>query len=380
VAGTLTAATNSVSISVVIPVHNGGGRVVDCLASLARQREHVLEFLVVDDSSTDGALECATSLGARVFKVASRSGPASARNLGALAATGDVLLFLDADVCIHDDTILRIRQRFEAEPELGAVFGSYDSDPRAPHLVSQFRNLLHCFVHQTSNQRASTFWSGCGAIRREIFLDSKGFDTSYSAPCVEDIELGVRLIRKGVRIALDPAIQVKHLKRWTFWGMVVTDIRYRGIPWTLLILASGQLPNDLNLRSSSRVSVALAAMVGTLFLTAVSGVLSVGACRKAWVLALAALVSLLFTNLPFYRFLAARRGLQFALSSVPLHLLYFSCCGVAFALGVAIHCWPQISLKLGLFTSARTRRLAITALIHVPPWVIAAFWASAAGR
>ena len=371
-----------ISISVIIPVHNGGAQILGCLASLARQTKHFVELLVADDGSTDGSLESAADLGARVLNVGSRRGPANARNVGALAATGDVLLFLDADVCIHDDTISRVRQRFEEDPGLGAVFGSYDPDPYAPQLVSQFRNLLHCFVHQTSNSSASTFWSGCGAIRREIFLDSKGFDTSYSAPCIEDIELGTRLVRRGVRIALDSAIQVKHLKRWTLRDMVITDIRHRGISWMRLILASREMPNDLNLRTSSRVSVALIAVLSTAPVIALSRLLL--GCRDEQasmqaLLALAALGSVLLLNLPFYRFLAARRGFRFALAGVPLHLLYFLCCGTAFVLGIAFHCRSRLSLRLGLFLRAPAHGIAMTALIYVPPLVIAAFRAFAAG-
>jgi geranylgeranyl pyrophosphate synthase/GT2 family glycosyltransferase len=335
-------------VSVVLSVHNGGQQLRDCLASLARNREHFAELLVVDDGSTDDAIDDALELGARVLRVASRRGPANGRNVGAMAASGDILLFLDADVCVHDDAIPRIRQRFAQDEDLGALFGSYDTDPAAPQLVSQFRNLLHCFVHQTSNQRASTFWSGCGAIRREIFLESKGFDVSYSVACIEDIELGSRLVREGIRIALDPLIQVRHLKRWTLWAMIDTDIRRRGICWTRLILLSHRMPNDLNLRHSSRVSVALTGLFCVLGVVLGGGALAGGMDGLLWrqttILPLL-LVSITALNLPFYRFLAARRGHRFAAAAVPLHLIYFFCCGTAFGLGLAIHCFSQLAKK-----------------------------------
>ncbi len=58
------------------------------------------------------------------------------------------------------------------DPALTALFGSYDDAPAAPGLVSQYRNLLHHFVHQQGVFRdeirpAHTFWTGCGMIRRE---------------------------------------------------------------------------------------------------------------------------------------------------------------------------------------------------------------------
>jgi hypothetical protein len=79
------------------------------------------------------------------------------------------------------------------------------------------------------------FWSGCGAIRRELFLKHSGFDESYARPAIEDIELGNRIHALGHRILLQPDIQCAHLKRWTLWGGIVTDIQARGIPWTQLI-------------------------------------------------------------------------------------------------------------------------------------------------
>jgi geranylgeranyl pyrophosphate synthase/GT2 family glycosyltransferase len=343
-------AETKLAVSVVVSVHNGGAHLHDCLASLARHRDQFAELLVVDDGSTDDAIDSAKDFGARVLRVGSRRGPANGRNVGAFAATGDILLFLDADVCVHDDAIPRIRERFENEPALGALFGSYDSEPSAPQLVSQFRNLLHFFVHQTSNRRACTFWSGCGAIRRDIFLNSKGFDLSYSSACIEDIELGTRLARHGVHIALDPSIQVKHLKRWTLWSMVLTDIRQRGICWTQLILSSRQMPNDLNLRFTSRISVAMTSLFCALSVLLAVRVLAGKADTLPWWQAAlwpAFFGAILALNLPFYRFLSARRGTWFAAAAVPLHLIYFFCCGTALILGMAFHWRSQLALKFG---------------------------------
>lgn len=336
------------SISVVVSVHNGGSQFRECLKSLARLRHQFFEFIVVDDGSTDNAISHAVEFGARVITIPLRSGPANGRNTGALAATGDIVLFLDADVCVHEDTIPRIQERFRHEADLGGLFGSYDSAPGAPEFVSQYRNLLHCFVHQTGNHSASTFWAGCGAIRRQVFLESTGFDLSYSVPCIEDIELGTRLVKSGVRIALDPTIQVKHLKLWTLRNMVATDIWLRGISWTRLILESTGMPNDLNLRISSRFSVFLTGMFCVLAGILAGSVATSGAVGLSWQLAslLCALPALIVAlNLPFYRFLASRRNAGFAVAAVPLHFLYFFCCGTAFALGVAIHYRAQALLK-----------------------------------
>ena len=129
---------------------------------------------------------------------------------------------------------------------------------RRADFLSQYKNLMHCFVHQNAESEASTFWSGCGAIRREVFLAMSGFDaSSYTRPAIEDIELGYRMRRAGRRILLDRDLRVKHLKKWTFWGLLKTDVLDRGIPWTELILRDHKMPNDLNLQISQRVSIGL---------------------------------------------------------------------------------------------------------------------------
>ena len=61
-----------------------------------------------------------------------------------------------------------IRAAFEEDPELAAVFGSYDDDPVEPNFLSQYKNLLHHYTHQNSGREASTFCGGYGAITEEL--------------------------------------------------------------------------------------------------------------------------------------------------------------------------------------------------------------------
>ena len=159
---------------------------------------------------------------------------------------------------MHPETLQELNDTFVREPDLDAVFGSYDSQPSAANVLSQYKNLFHHFVHQDSHERATTFWSGCGAIRRSVFLKLGGLSGSYKRPSIEDIELGIRLHNAGHRIKLNKRIQVTHLKRWTLWSIIKTDVLDRGIPWTELMLREGSMPNDLNTKVSQRISVVLA--------------------------------------------------------------------------------------------------------------------------
>jgi len=230
------------SISVIIPVFNSARYLRECLDHLRRSSFADYECIVIDDGSSDGSAAVASERGARVLRTGRRSGPAYARNLGARAAQGEILFFIDADVCVAPNTLTRVCANFEQDPQLAAVMGAYDDSPASQDFLSLYKNLMHCYVHHNSRHEACTFWSGCGAIRRSVFLEHSGFDESYERPAIEDIELGYRLSRAHKKLVLDPSISVKHLKKWSFFGLVKTDILDRGIPWTNLSCATVTCP------------------------------------------------------------------------------------------------------------------------------------------
>jgi len=182
---------NRIKISVIVPVYNNPRDLQDCLSALLRSSGGDCEIIVVDDASTDGTSSVAERMGVMVLRLTQNSGPAAARNFGAIHARGEVLFFVDADVVVAPGTLERVLKVMENDSELAAVFGSYDAQPRAAGVISQYRNLLHHFVHQTGNSEASTFWAGCGAIRRAVFEKIGGFDQKqFRRPSIEDIELG----------------------------------------------------------------------------------------------------------------------------------------------------------------------------------------------
>jgi glycosyltransferase involved in cell wall biosynthesis len=247
------------TISVIIPVLNGSKFIRECLEGVFSSEYHDYECIIVDDGSTDGTQDIACEYDITLKQLVNGPhGPAYARNQGAELATGDILFFVDADVVVKPDTLSKIAASFENHPTYVAVFGSYDESPDEGGFISQYKNLFHHYVHQQANEDGGTFWSGCGAVRREIFLVMGGFDHKrFPKPSIEDIDLGIRLRENGHKIRLDKSIQVKHLKRWTLIGLILTDVMDRAIPWTTLILQSKKLPNDLNLKMPQRLSAGL---------------------------------------------------------------------------------------------------------------------------
>jgi hypothetical protein len=326
------------TLSVVVAVHGGSAVLPRALAALAASDlpRAEWELVVVDDASTDGSALLAAERADVVMRLPGKPrGPAYARNRGAEVARGEVLVFVDADVCVHPETLGRFARLFAEQPGLSAAFGSYDAKPDAPGVVSQFRNLLHHYVHQQAGGSAETFWSGCGAIRAAAFRDVEMFDEwHYGRPQVEDIEMGRRLRARGHRIELHPEIQCTHLKRWTLRGMVATDFTGRGVPWMRMLLQEGAVSDfrALNLRPVERLSALLA------LLTVVAAV-AAGELLSLEVLAVAALAlgGIVALNHGFYGFLLRARGPAFLLAAVPLHLVFYLTASVAAAGGYLTH-------------------------------------------
>lgn len=313
-------------LSVIVPVHNGGDDFRQCLLALSQSTRLPDELIVVDDASTDASGRLASEFGAYLItQTPLPMGPAKSRNQGAGIAKGDFLVFIDSDVMVHKNTLAAFEDCFIENPDIAAVFGSYDDHPTHRNPVSLYKNLQHHYVHQHGNREASTFWAGAGAIRHDIFARLGGFDDSYSRPSIEDVELGLRLRNSGYRILLCPEIQVTHLKRWAFFSWLRSDIFDRAIPWTQLILSSSQIPYDLNLDLKSRISALC--VWGIILGFGLGFWLPV-----AWLGALLFIALLLTLNYELYDLFRQRGGSLFALAGFALHALYF--CYSSFIFGI----------------------------------------------
>ncbi|MFB8793865.1 MAG: glycosyltransferase family 2 protein [Microcoleus sp.] len=337
------------TVSVIIPVHNGGSYFRTCLSKLAEAVPRPIEIIVVADGDSDGSWRLAQEFGAKLIRIPESGGPARARNLGAQAAKGDILFFVDADVAVCPEAVGYAISVFKNNPYLAAAIGSYDDAPGDPGFLSQYRNLMHHYVHQTGNEEASTFWGACGLMRREIFLLMGGFNESYRRPSIEDIELGYRLKQAGYRIRLCKTLQVKHLKRWEAISLLRADFFYRALPWTELIWRDRKLNNDLNLQVSSRVSIVL---TYAMLLSFLGTWWSLGALILASLLA----VPLVVINAPLYAFFWRKHGMIFAIKTIPWHWLYYFYSGLAFAIGTARHVLSQkkpLTVKVSLSVSAQ---------------------------
>jgi glycosyltransferase involved in cell wall biosynthesis len=296
-------------LAVVVPATNRPPTLERCVAAIEAGEPPPDELIVVDQPGI---------------------GPAAARNAGALRASADVVVFVDGDIELHRDALARIRARLSADPELTAVFGSYDDRPPNVGAVSVFRNLLHHHMHQGAAGPASTFWSGIGAIRRQDFLNAGGFDANrFTRASIEDIELGMRLVAAGLRIELDPGIQGTHLKHWTFRSMVHTDLFRRGVPWVELLLRRRTHAKALNLGWRHRASMICATVA------------AVAIVRRRFAPAVAAIAGLGILNARFYHLLLRRQPASHLPLAIALHIVHHLTGAASIALALARHAWRR---------------------------------------
>ena len=310
--------------------------------ALARSDRRPGELILFDDGSTDRTAQIAQAAGATVIKEGpARQGPARGRNIAAGAATGSIIVFVDADVAVHREALSRLQAPLLFGQAV-ASFGSYDHHPQSQRLAALYANLRHHWVHQYGRSEAFTFWSGLGAIKADTFRSLNGFDQRFTEPSIEDIDLGVRILENGGQIRLVKNALGTHHKDWGLLQLWKTDILRRAVPWAKLIKQGRGRADDLNISRTERASAVAA------YLVLIAALLTIW--RPAWwpalVLALATYVGL---NVRFLAFLFRSGGMRAGVAGTILHWCYHIYASATFAVVTA------------LFRPLRTRNRIITA-------------------
>ena len=197
-----TNASLSARVSVVIPARNEEGNLPRLLAALKSQNVSPFEILVVDDASQDQTAEIARSFGARVLTPPEKPegwvGKSWACQFGAERASGELLLFLDADVDLAPDGLSRLIAAYERNRTALSV-QPYHLPKRAYEQLSLFFNLVQVGANGSALPKPISLglYGPVILLPRETYF-SIGGHASIQSSIVEDMALGELLQKNGV--------------------------------------------------------------------------------------------------------------------------------------------------------------------------------------
>ena len=189
-------------VSVVMPVYNAEGTVLQALDSLRAQRFQSMEIIVVNDGSTDGTLELLRNQPNIKLLDHSHRGIVSALNDGLAAANGDYIARMDADDLCHPERIEKQASFLDAFPDLGIVgcrvgFGG-DREKQAGYAahVDWINELIEPDDIALNRFVESPFAHPSVMFRRELF---EKYGAYRDGPFPEDYELWLRWMATGVK-------------------------------------------------------------------------------------------------------------------------------------------------------------------------------------
>jgi glycosyltransferase involved in cell wall biosynthesis len=341
------------SISIVIPNRNGAATLEACLAAACASRYGRFEVVVVDDHSDDGSVDVIRRFPCRLVRLEAHAGVSKARNAGARAASGELLLFTDSDCLLGPDALAAVAAACGARDDL-VVGGTYTPVPADEDFFSRFQSAS---IHYVETKRRAPDYVAAHAMAMDarLFRRSGGFvERSFIGvvPSVEDIELSHRLRRAGCELAMCPGLEVRHVFRFSLRRSLANAAR-KARYWTMYSLSNRDLLSDSGAASVElKVDVAATLAQALLVAAAVAG-------GTGWPLAAAA--PLLALDLVVSRRLVAAwaraGGRRFAaLATLYYATLYAGAVAIGAAAGAARWVW-----EVGLLRRYRPwneRRLA----------------------
>lgn len=211
--------------SIVIPTKNGGDLFRCAIFQLQKQKLwEEAELIVIDSGSTDGTVEIARSVGARVYEIpANEFNHGATRDLGIGLAVGEFVILMVQDAMPHDlDLLTTILNPFE-DPQVAGVYARQLPRPDADLLTK--RNLNNWLTGRTDREVRKiksaewyeslspmdkylfcNFDNVCSAIRKSIWLNNKFGEINFG----EDIDWAERILKSNYKIAYEPSAAVTH--------------------------------------------------------------------------------------------------------------------------------------------------------------------------
>ncbi len=313
-------AYKAADISVVVPVGDGSASAREVVKTALEASPPSGEVVAVDDGVADDSLAAfPASDRLRLVPNDGAPGPAGARNAGARAARGAVILFIDADVFVPGDIFQRVGDAYG--DDVDAVLGVEAELPDLPNFASRYKNLWMRFTYLILPRRVDLFYTSCASIKKDVFLAAGGMDEGYKKPSVEDTAFGRALAARGARVVLEKGIEVEHRKVYGTAEALATGFR-RGAALARCILRMGRRRGAGGNRTSVPTSFILSLPLPALFL--LWAALAPFAGEAAAIGAGATLAAIYALNIGWLVFLSKRGATMAAgaLAFLPLELAF----------------------------------------------------------
>ncbi len=230
-------------LSVIIPNRNGEETIGLCLAALFRSNHDSFEVIVVDDASTDTSAAIIEQFPCVLVRFERQRGAGAARNHGARRAGAGRLFFIDADCLVELDTLVRVENALTRHGPDAVVGGTYTRLPHDRNFFSIFQSVFIHYAELKNSASPDYVAAHAMAMTREVFDDSAGFPEEF-LPIIEDVEYSHRLRRRGYRLVMDPAIQVRHIFSFDSMADSLRNAFRKSRYWTLYSLGNRDLATD----------------------------------------------------------------------------------------------------------------------------------------
>ncbi len=258
-------------ISVIIPAYNASVTISRLLVSLRGSKFKDFEVIIGDDASEEplediieGVIKrCKFSV--RIIRNKRNLGPAGARNNAAKLAKGTVLLFLDSDVEVYNDTLSNVAKRFQEDDDLTAITGVWDKEQRTERFFPQFK-ALRDWSYWTNERDSDGYYylfsTRVAAIRRKVFERLQGFNIAFRQ--MEDVEITYRIARRYA-IIFAPDVRVHH--EFEGFSRVAKKYFWRSYYWTRLYKERKKFDPVATTFWESMAAVSAVGVVGSLGLS-----------------------------------------------------------------------------------------------------------------
>lgn len=325
-------------LSIVIPYYNGQEKLENLLQSLRKSKKTPsYEVLVVDDGSVpalsfsrrrESALlkrgfPIIRSGMTRIIHLRHNKGPAIARNRGAAAARGKFLVFLDGDVEVFPDTLANIAKIYREDPDIVALTGVWVKEQKSHDFFPNFKALRDWsyWIHERDQSGYYFLFSTrIASIKKTVFQRLGGFNETYPAPLVEDIELTYRIARRYA-IIFAPHVRVRH-EFEGFWP-IATKYFWRTYYWTKLYQSRKKFDPVATTWWESVTALSGVGALGFLVIVLLSYLVHLGYVGYLWGIFTILAVTHLVMLRKFLWFVYREKGAWFAVRSLGVGLLLY---------------------------------------------------------